>query len=180
MVFKRIGVSYVLYFNRKYKRTGHLFQDRFRSEAIATDEYLLMSLRYIHMNPVKAGLCAKPEEYLQSSYREYLSESARRMIESEPILNMITTEDLKAYTERPNEDRFMEMRDREERPKTDEEAIACLQMISGCASSADFQKLGKAERDGIFRKLRTEGINVSQMNRITGCSRTIIYRAINE
>ena len=51
-IFKRIGVSYVGYFNRKYKRTGHLFQDRFKSEPIDTDAYLLMALRYIHRNPV--------------------------------------------------------------------------------------------------------------------------------
>ncbi len=45
---KRIGVSYVARFNRKYDRCGHLFQDRFKSEAVESDEYFLAVLRYIH------------------------------------------------------------------------------------------------------------------------------------
>ena len=55
-VFKRIGARYVYWFNLKYERCGHLFQDRFRSEPVETDEYFLMALVYIYQNPVKAGL----------------------------------------------------------------------------------------------------------------------------
>ena len=51
---KRIGVSYSYYFNKKYKRVGHLFQGRFRSQIIETDSSILSCLRYIHNNPVKA------------------------------------------------------------------------------------------------------------------------------
>ncbi len=55
-VMKRITVSYVYYFNKKYKRIGHLFQDRFRSEVVEDDNYVLSLARYIHQNPVKAGI----------------------------------------------------------------------------------------------------------------------------
>jgi len=53
---KRITVSYVCYFNKKHKRVGHLFQDRFKSEVIEQDSYILSLARYIHQNPVKAGI----------------------------------------------------------------------------------------------------------------------------
>ena len=54
-IFKRIGVRHVYWFNWKYKRSGHLFQDRFKSEPVQDDAYFLTVLRYIYQNPVKAG-----------------------------------------------------------------------------------------------------------------------------
>lgn len=72
-VMKRIGVSYVYYFNKKYKRTGHLFQDRFKSEPINDDRYLLAAVRYIHNNPVKALIVQEPDRYQWSSYNAYIS-----------------------------------------------------------------------------------------------------------
>lgn len=56
ITMKRISVSYVWFYNWKYKTTGHLFQDRYRSENVESDRYLLAAVRYIHQNPVKAGL----------------------------------------------------------------------------------------------------------------------------
>src|SRR5690554_3854054 len=53
-VFRRIGAKYVYWYNLKYKRCGHLFQDRYRSEVVETQQYLLTVLRYIHQNPLKA------------------------------------------------------------------------------------------------------------------------------
>ena len=58
-VFKRIGSKYVYWYNIKYQRKGHLFQDRFKSEPVDDDAYFLTVNRYIHQNPVKAGLCKK-------------------------------------------------------------------------------------------------------------------------
>ena len=50
-IFKRLGVRYVYWYNWKYKRTGHLFQDRFKSEPVEDDSYFLAVLRYIFQNP---------------------------------------------------------------------------------------------------------------------------------
>ena len=60
---KRLGVSYVMFFNRKYARTGHLFQDRFKSEPIDGDPYFPLALRYIHRNPIKAGICCRQGQH---------------------------------------------------------------------------------------------------------------------
>jgi len=65
---KRIGVSYAYYFNKKYRRVGHLFQDRYRSEAVEKETYLLAAVRYIHNNPVIAGLVKRAGDYPWSSY----------------------------------------------------------------------------------------------------------------
>src|SRR5690554_1287672 len=56
IIFRRIGSKYVYWYNLKYKRCGHLFQDRYRSEVVETEHYLLTVLRYIHQNLVKAGI----------------------------------------------------------------------------------------------------------------------------
>lgn len=69
---KRITTSYAFYFNAKYNRIGHVFQDRFRSEMIKNDSYLLSVIRYVHNNPEKAGIASK-EIYLWSSYNDYFS-----------------------------------------------------------------------------------------------------------
>ena len=71
LLMKRIGSRYVFWFNWKYGRSGHLFQDRFKSEQVESDEYFLTVLAYIFSNPVKTGLCKQPEEYEWSS-RKYL------------------------------------------------------------------------------------------------------------
>ena len=71
LIMKKIAGSYAYYFNRKYDRSGHLFQDRYGSEAVEDDEYLLTVIRYIHRNPEKAGI-AKAGAYRWSSYDAYL------------------------------------------------------------------------------------------------------------
>ena len=56
LVMKKIAGSYAYYFNHKYDRSGHLFQDRYGSEVVEDDAYLMTVIRYIHRNPEKAGI----------------------------------------------------------------------------------------------------------------------------
>ncbi|MEQ1917683.1 MAG: transposase [Elusimicrobiota bacterium] len=72
-VMHRILTSYVLPFNSRHNRTGHLFQARYKSKLCLSDRYLTALIRYIHLNPVRAGFCARPEDWEWSSYREYQS-----------------------------------------------------------------------------------------------------------
>lgn len=75
LAMKRITISYVHYFNKKYNRIGHLFQDRFRSETIEGEGYLLSLTRYIHQNPVKANIAKTASEYPWSSCNSYLDQT---------------------------------------------------------------------------------------------------------
>ena len=177
-IFKRLGVSYVRYFNRKYTRGGHLFQDRYRSEPIEDDAYLLMALRYIHRNPVKARICKAPEEYQDSSYRAYLGGFDDALTETGFILDIMPREQLKAYTERENDDQFIDIDERSSFPMTDEEARAEMKAITGCASASEFQRLAKHDREVCFRQLYRQGINIAQICRITGYTRPVIYKAL--
>ena len=69
-----INVSYATYFNRKHRRSGHLFQGRFKAILVDADAYLKHLSRYIHLNPVRANMVSNPEEYEWSSYAAYIGE----------------------------------------------------------------------------------------------------------
>jgi REP-associated tyrosine transposase len=64
-----VGTKYVGYFNRRHARTGRLFEGRFRSSIIDTETYWFTCMRYVELNPVRAGLVSDPADYRWSSYR---------------------------------------------------------------------------------------------------------------
>jgi len=72
---KKLNVKYAMYYNYSEKRYGHVFQDRFKSEAVEDDEYMLGVLRYIHNNPVKAKMAADILKYRWSSANDYVNEN---------------------------------------------------------------------------------------------------------
>ena len=67
-LMKKLGISYLYRFNQKYNRSGHLFQDRYKSETVNDDSYFLTVLGYIHRNPQKAGL----QPFIRTSYSDYV------------------------------------------------------------------------------------------------------------
>lgn len=69
----RVCTSYVMYFNKKYKRIGGLFQDQYKMVLVDDNEYLVWLSAYIHQNPKVAGLTKELKDYRWSSYREYMS-----------------------------------------------------------------------------------------------------------
>ena len=69
LLMKFLGAKYVRYVNKAYGRTGSLWEGRFKCSLVQDDAYFSTCLRYIEMNPVRAGLVASPEEYQWSSYR---------------------------------------------------------------------------------------------------------------
>lgn len=87
---KRMTTSYAFYFNIKYNRVGHVFQDRFKSEVIKDDSYLLSAIRYVHNNPEKAGIVNK-EKYPWSSYQAYISENTG-LPDIKEILNLFSSD----------------------------------------------------------------------------------------
>jgi len=68
-LMRALGQRYVRYFNDRYRRTGTLWEGRFRSTLVDTDRYVLACSRYIERNAVRAGLVDEPAAYHWSSYR---------------------------------------------------------------------------------------------------------------
>jgi putative transposase len=105
--------EYARYFNWRHSRVGHLFQGRYRALLVQEESYVLDVVRYIHLNPVKGGLSALPEGYRWSSYREYLGEDARRLVETRPIIARFDAENgpggvalFKAFTQAGKDSSF--------------------------------------------------------------------------
>ena len=81
--------SYSQYFNKRYRKTGHVFQGRYKAIICQKDEYLLQLIRYIHLNPVRAGMVREPERYVYSGHRAYLAGKTTEVIDSRKVLGMI-------------------------------------------------------------------------------------------
>ena len=73
-IMRHINGAYTTYFNLKHQRSGHLFQGRYKAILVDIDEYAKRLSRYIHLNPVRAKMVDRPEEYRWSSYQYYVGQ----------------------------------------------------------------------------------------------------------
>ncbi|MDR6121534.1 putative transposase [Bacillus sp. SLBN-46] len=71
IIMKNLNTKYAKFFNKKYEFSGHVFEKRYGAELITTPEYEIDVSKYIHLNPVTAGITAAPEDYIWSSYHAY-------------------------------------------------------------------------------------------------------------
>ncbi len=173
-IFKRIAGRYVYWYNVKYQRIGHLFQDRFKSDPVEDDSYFLMVLLYIHQNPVKAGICEKVIEYKYSSYREYTSNS--QIADTDFAFKMISKNELERYTNEKNSDKCLEIENYQKIRVTDEQAKRIIENISGCNNIAEFQKLDIKYRDKFITNFKEKGLSIRQISRLTGISFAIVRK----
>ena len=81
--------SYTQRFNRIYGKVGHLFQGRYKAIVCDRDEYLTALIRYIHLNPVRAGLVEDPDAYPYSGHRAYLGADRGGLVDAGPVLSML-------------------------------------------------------------------------------------------
>jgi len=178
LIFKRIGARYVYWYNLKYKRSGHLFQDRFRSEPVCDDKYFLTVLRYIHRNPINASLCKMPDKYEWSSYKEYIGDACNtNIVDTDFVYSMIGIDELIKYTNLDSADVCLENSVRKA-VISDADAKSIMMDLCNCRSMESFQKLNSHEKIKYSKTLNDEGISIRQLSRITGISKGIIERLI--
>jgi len=75
-ILRHINGGYTAYFNKRHKRAGHLFQGRYKAILVDADAYAGELSRYIHLNPVRAGIAWRPDQYRWSSYKAYSGKAA--------------------------------------------------------------------------------------------------------
>lgn len=100
-ILQSIQTAYAVYFNKKYDRVGPVFQGRFKSVLCQRGDYFTYLSKYIHLNPVKAGLVNKPGDYQWSSYKEYISQvkSNKRFVSRSAMKRVLGELSLKAINE---------------------------------------------------------------------------------
>src|SRR5438128_8424323 len=85
-IMHRVLTGYSQYYNRRYRRVGHLLQGRHKAILCQSDRYLTELVRYIHLNPVRAGMVVEPEQYEYSGHRAYLGLESTDIVDIDPVL----------------------------------------------------------------------------------------------
>ena len=176
----KLAVSYAGFFNVKYDRRGALFEDRFKSEPVEDEAYLLTVFRYIHQNPLKVG------ETLDTwtSYSDYLTQpsATNRITDSRFVLGIFSDDDSKArvllkefLSEVATEETALEGTARVK--TSDAQAIEVIKRAGKVAACSALAQVEKPARDSILSCLKKEGLSVRQIARLTGINRGIVQRA---
>lgn len=169
LIIKRIGNRFVYWYNTKYQRIGHLFQDRYKSEPVENEEYFLTVLRYIHQNPIKAGICENISDYKYSSYNEYLSTSW--LTNTKPVLKALPLEDFIEFHQSINTDEFLENQERPSR-------LTDVQLNNKISASKFFDMTSENKKSFIV-EAHEEGASIRQLARLTGLSKRLVETWLN-
>lgn len=178
--FQSLGTRFAQWYNNKYARIGHLFQDRYFSTAIENDSSFLSALVYIHNNPVKANICLYPSEYRFSSYNAYYGAK-------NPLVNISyahdivgSREELQKYFSNPTPSNQEDLIDVGEQQKlfytTDENAIQIFKDVTHLNSVSEIAHVNKVQRNAFIRELRDRGVTVKQIARIIDVSPKTVTR----
>lgn len=177
---KRISSSYVMWFNKKYERCGHLFQERFRSEVVETDRYFLTVLRYIHQNPVKAKIAEDASKFPWSSYNEFILKE-HYLVDKEYVLKIFGGTSEKAvigfseFHKGTNDDNCLEV---EESKQISDDNVKEMIRVKFGMDSVRLMEVEKTLQNKVIRALKSiDGVSVRQISRVTGLSKTKVWRA---
>ena len=172
LFMKKLEVTYAKYYNEKYERAGHLFQNRYHNINIDNERSLLAVFRYILNNPVKAGICPA-SLYKWSSYRLYGSKDS--FVDTSEICRLLGDFQLMdSFLNEKNEDGSMD--DRPVRHNDDwgkEILVKKLNVKNGAVLKA----YGRKDRDKSLRILKDAGLSTRQIERLTGISKSVVQRA---
>lgn len=172
-----LNISYSSYFNKKYERVGHLFENRFRSHTIETENYLKNVVRYIHKNPENAGL----RPYIWTSYYEYIINKSNQISKTQQVMELFSNslENFKIfhdiYEKNQDYDKDFEMIGRLQ----DDEAIKIIKEVIEEPNLMKIQNYELSKKKDTIKKIvKIEGITKVQISRITGISKSTIDRII--
>lgn len=161
--------GYAISFNQRHERVGTLFQGRFQSVPIMTDEQLMVTVRYIHRNPVEVGGTL---ESPWSSYREY--RGTPFISSTEYVLAIFGGLEQFVQFHLDEADRLVGFDRMRLSPR---EQYEVARSILGNIEFDEVKTLGRTERNQLLRQLKNAGITIRQIERLTSIGRGIIARA---
>jgi putative transposase len=88
-----LGTSYSKAINTAYNKTGSVFQGTYKGKRIDKDEYLIYLTKYIHLNPVSAGIVKQPGDYVYSSYKDFIGKKNNGFVEPKAVLSQFKSAD---------------------------------------------------------------------------------------
>lgn len=171
MIMKRLLTKYAMYFNRKYQRSGALIASRYKSVAVEVDEYFIPLQRYIHQNPLKAGLVTKIEDYPYSSYNEYLI--GGELVDTALTLGIVERNEWIRMQQVVTDEVFDVSG---QISLSDEEVRRRIVRSTNGSEPHEIGSWAKHERDLMLQKLKAEGLSIRQIERATGISRGVVAK----
>ena len=178
---KSVAISYAQYFNYKYEHSGQVFQDRFKSEPVNDMAYFVTLLRYIHQNPVAAGIATTVDAYTWSSWCEFddTKVCAVPVCTTQHVLNRIGKEALLELIKDPLPKalNILDLNNETEQRVSDEKLRQYMLEITGGASASSLQHFDRETRNEVISQLKTYGGSIRQISRLTGISFGIIRNA---
>lgn len=174
-MMKRLNSTYAMVFNQKHGRVGHLFQGRFKSVPVESDEQFLTELRYIHQNPVKEKLCPTCE-YAWSSYSGYYDEPW--IVDNSLVTSLFDSEEqfCEFHGQLDVVSPCLEL-GRGRRLFSNEEALVIARAVLVDTRLEEIASRPRAARDEALRVLKAAHLSIRQIERLTGISRSIVERA---
>lgn len=170
-LMSRLSSAYSGYFNWKYKRTGHLFEGRFNSIPIESEDYLLRVFRYVLNNPKSSKIC-KAEEYPWSSYSRYGHPES--FVKTSVFQELIgSREEYEAYISADYED----CPELEGYTRDDNWARAVMRDVLRIQSGTELLQYDANARNDALRLLKSRGLTTRQIERLTGINQSAIERA---
>ncbi len=170
---RRIAVGYAQYHNRAHGRTGHLFQNRYQSEPVNDDSYLLVVSRYIHQNPLKAGLVKNIKDYKWSSYNYYLSDK-ETFIDKESMLKYF--DNIRGFIEFNNQGNNDLCLDYYVKTRYSDDELKLI--ISRIVDIREIPVLEIKTRNEVLKRIKNEtGASIRQLEKVLGIGRNIIQKA---
>ena len=183
-IMSKILSQYAGWFNRKYFRSGALFGDRYKSEAIEDYRYLFSLVRYIHQNPLRARMVSKLDEYEWSSYNDYIKANEHSLTDTAFILNQFSNDKDRAV------ELFMKFNDQIEdndftiadgRRKSEDSIKRIIMSLIDGEQPHTIKSMPKDKRNLIIYNLyKNKGLSKSVIERATGISRGTITRIIKQ
>ena len=174
LLMKKLGVSYSKYFNSKYERCGHLFQNRYKNEVVEDEAYFITVFRYILNNPVKAGICSA-SKYRWSSYREYTEyEDSFYCVSNPEVVKGIIGDS--RIDELLNVQEKCDVMGIDGINHDDTWAHDIINKLLKGNSGTIIQSFPREQRDYVIRVLKNEGLSIRQIERLTGINRGVIQR----
>lgn len=175
-IFRAIGTVFVSWYNRKYDRIGHLFQGRYWSEPVEDTAYFLKAVRYIHLNPVLAGICDDPDSFPYCSYRQYINRKS--FFGEKLIFGLLTREEFITFHQEKTIEKCLDIEDTIKNKPGDEEVCRIISQHIGSCPPESVKDLPRKQRTEIIQDLLDSGASYRQINRLTAVSLSVI-RAIS-
>ena len=175
LLVQKIANSYVYFFNRKYERTGHLFQGRFKSEPVSDDDYFKVVFRYILQNCEKARL-GKVDEYKWNSYESVKDSKLKSFVDIEYVIALFgSKKNLVDYLLQHDEKKCMEYENLI--VLSDGKAFNLIKKLFNISTPYKLERLNIDDQISKCIVLRKQGFSMNQIARITGISKTIIRKS---